>query len=223
VREPKPPSERDWKRAPVLEPRAAPRLPALVSDGAGLPFPPAALTADPVALDAADPAVAALMSLLSGRSIPIAGWRELARTADEALFGRGRPPQLVTVATKRDTRRDTWTCLAASTAGELRATRDGIRASSWRPDPTHEPQPGDTELRILVTERTFASGQSASRRVLEPDLYIDENELVLTIYIKPRPGFQMGARNPETPVRIALAESLLTRALIDGAVAEQLA
>lgn len=219
----KPPSEREWKRAPVLEPRSVARLPALVSDGAGMPFAPAALDGDPPPLDPQDPAAASLLSLLSARAIPnLDGWRELARTADEVLFGRGRPPHLVTVASKRERRRDSWTCASAHATEELRATRDGIRASSWRPDPTYEPQGDDTELRILVTERTFASGQSASRRVLTPDLYIDENELVLTIYVKPRPGFQMGSRNPETPVRIALPDPPGTRTLTDGAITEDL-
>ena len=48
---------------------------------------------------------------------------------------------------------------------------------------------------------------------------VDEHEIVLTLFIKPRPGFQSGARNPETPVRIELPAPLGSRRLRDGAVA----
>jgi len=55
--------------------------------------------------------------------------------------------------------------------------------------------------------------------VLEPDIYIDSDKLVLTMFVAPRPGFQTGSSNPETPVRIALPEPIGTRTLIDGALA----
>ena len=44
------PTERDWERSALLEPELASRDPGLVSDGAGLPFPPNALyvPADPL-------------------------------------------------------------------------------------------------------------------------------------------------------------------------------
>jgi hypothetical protein len=239
--EPKLPSERDWERSVLLEPRPGPRDPALVSDGGGLPFPLAALAGAPEALDADDPAVAALSRYLAdpaapqytasapwkrGSTTPAApppsldGWRLLARTEDEALFGHGRPPQLLTVAVRQDGRRRPWAQVGSSAGEQLRAARERIRASSWRLDPTRTPQPDDTALRLLVKEQTFASGQRADRRVLVPDIYADENEVVLTMFVKPRPGYQTGDRNPETPVRVALTEPLGTRELIDGAVAQ---
>jgi hypothetical protein len=235
------PSERDWKRSILLEPRPGPRDPALVSDGGGLPFPLAALAGAAEALDADDPAVAALSRYLADPKGPqytasapwkrgspapalpqpsLDGWRLLARTDDEALFGHGRPPQLRTVAVRQDGRRRPWAPAGSSAGKQLRAAREQIRASSWRLDPTQAPQPEDTVLRVLVTEQTFASGQRADRRVLVPDIYADENEIVLTMFVKPRPGFQTGDRNPETPVRVALAEPFGTRQLIDGAVAQ---
>lgn len=246
AREPKLPSERDWDRSALLEPRSAPRQPELVSDGGGLPFPPAALETPDGGLDPEDPAVAALLRHLASRSAPkqgaraswkrrataattsaasdppvsLAGWRLLARTGDEALFGRGHPPQLVTVAVLHDGRRRSWSVSASSAARPLRATRDGIRASSWRPDPTHDPQPDDTILRVLVTEQTFSGGQRAYGRVLAPDMHVDDDRLVLTLFVTPRPGYQAGASNPETPVRIALPHPLGHRRLIDGALAD---
>jgi hypothetical protein len=243
-RERKPPSEREWETSVLLQPRRAPRLHATISDGGGLPFPPSALEAPPAPLDPQDPAAAALIAHLATRSgakppsrpwwrrqaappqpqaapaaMPgIDGWRLLARTDDEALFGRGLPPQLLTVAVRNEGGRRGWVYAGSSAARPLRATREGIRASSWRLDPRSESSPDDEVLRVLLTEQTFSGGQRADSRVLAPDLYIDDNDLVLTMFVTPRPGFQWGSNNPETPVRVALGEPVGLRRLIDGAL-----
>jgi hypothetical protein len=156
------------------------------------------------------------------RPLPSAldGWRLIARTDNEALFGRGRPPDLVMVAVQKDARRGTWS-RADKTAGRpLRVTRDGIRASSWRLDPTHKLRADDTVVRILMTEQTYAGGKRADGRVLDPDLYEGERELILTIFVTPLKGFQMRTPNPETPARVALPHPVAGRELIDGAVYE---
>ncbi len=241
AREPKLPSERDWERAAVLEPYPGPREPELISDGAGLAFQPSALVGPPAPLDPLDPAAVALLAYLNERATPkrakgapwkravppapaapvsLEGWRELARTEDEALFAHGLPPRLTMVTLERRSRRHGWTVTGSSVPRSLRATRDGIRASSWRPDPTRELTEADTQLRLLITEQAFASGQRADGRVLAPDLYEDDGELVLRIFVSPRPGgFQTATRNPETPVRIALTRPLGPRLLLDGALA----
>jgi hypothetical protein len=239
AREPKPPSERDWERSAVLEPLSAPRLPELIGDGAGLPFATAALAGSPEPLDPEDPAAAALLAYLTSRTAPkrarrpwkrgaveaepapppsLVGWRLLAQADGEVLFARGRAPQLLTVTFRQSSLRRSWSCVRSGLAGQLRATRDGIRASSWRIDPTHEIKPQDTVLRVLVTEQAFASGKRADERVLAPDMYGDADELVLRTFVSPRQGFQNGLPNPETPVRIALSEPVGRRRLIDGAL-----
>jgi hypothetical protein len=221
----------------------------LISDGGGLPFPPAALSDAPAQLDAEDPAVAALVAQLTRtgskgksrrpwkRATPtptptptpapadtgpglhgLDGWRLLARSDGEVLFGRGRPPQLLTVAVARDGRRSTWTCVGMSAARQLRATRDGVRASGWRLDLSHEVNPEETVLRVLVTEQTWSGGQRADGRLLAPDLHDGRDELVLTMFVTPRPGFQIRSPNPETPARIALPRPVGARRLIDGAL-----
>ena len=60
--------------------------------------------------------------------------------------------------------------------------------------------------------------RGCDRRVLPPDIFADETELVLTMFVSPRPGFQTGARNPETPVRVELPHAVGSRRLIDGAL-----
>jgi hypothetical protein len=211
------PTGRDWERCVVLEPVRAPRVPKFVSDGAGLPFSPLILERPPQPLDLADPAVSALAAALDGQLV---GWRLLARTENEALFGFGLPPELVTVVVAQQGKRGTWSCMARSKDRPLRATRDGIRASSWQLDEAVDLKPEDTVLRICVTEQTFAGGRRADGRVLAPDLYESEHELVLTMYVRPAPGFQTRSPNPETPVRVALADPVGQRELIDGAVHE---
>ncbi|MGO9961188.1 MAG: hypothetical protein ACLP50_35305 [Solirubrobacteraceae bacterium] len=228
-------SERDWERSAVLEARPVLRHPELISDGGGLPFAPGALSSSPGQLDPADPAVAVLVAQIhrsaskaasrgkgeqgAAPTLPsLDGWRLLARGDDEVLFGRGRPPQLVTVAVRRDRRRDTWTCMAVSNARPLRTVRDGLRASGWRLDPTSEVDPGEATIRVLVTEQTWSGGARADGRVLPPDLYVGADELVLTMYVTPRQGFQMRTPNPETPARIVLPDAVGSRQLVDGAI-----
>jgi hypothetical protein len=231
------PSERDWQRAALLEPIPGPRHPELISDGGGLPFPPSALAGEPSGLDEDEPAAAALLSHLISRApkrgarvrlkraagpppppASLAGWRELARSDDEVLFALGLPPRMLTAALRRSGRRRTWTFLGSSAARPLRVSQDGIRASSWRPDPTHSPAPEDTMVRLLITEQAFASGRTAAGRVLPPEIYVDDDEVVLTIFVTPAPGYQNGTPNPETPVRVALPHSLGARRLVDGAL-----
>jgi len=214
-RERKLPSERDWERSVLFEPVPGPREPSLISDGSGLSFAPSALNGAAAPLDPEDPAVDVLAARL-GELAGLEHWRLLARTDDEALFGRGLPPQLVTVAVRR--RRDLWTYGGSSAGKPLRAAREAIRASRWRLDPTQAGQPDATVLRLLVTEQTFAGGQNANRRVQMPDLYIDEQEILLRVFVTPRPGYQPGAPNPETPVRVVLPHPVGARRLTDGAL-----
>lgn len=227
----------------MLEPRSASRHPELISDGSGLPFAPAALTGAAGGLDTDDGAVGVLVATIArqaktnavGRSwLPwkrasappkpaasapsLDGWRVAARTAEEVLFAHGRPPKLVTVAVRRESRRRAWTCIAVSSGRPLRATRGGIRACGWRLDPAHEADPAQRELRVLVTEQTWAGGHRADDRLLAPDLHVGEDELVLTMFVTPRPGFQIRAPNPETPARVALPCPLGRRRIIDGAL-----
>ena len=214
----------------LLEPRPAPYDPALVSDGGGLPFSPAALDAAPGHLQPDDPAVGALMAQLarqkstkgSSAGPSLDGWRMLARSDSEVLFGHGVPPQLVTVAMHRGRRRDAWTSVAVTKGRPLRTVRDGVRASGWRLDPTREPAPGDTVLRVLVTEQTRSGGKRADDRLLAPDLHDGARELVLTMFVTPREGFQQpGMSSLETAARVLLPTPIGHRPVSDGALYER--
>lgn len=236
----KTPPPEAWDRAPALIPVVGPAQPALVGDGGGLPFAPGRLSGEAPALDPGDPAVAALIvqidrgrqlaqpaRLLRPRARPapmgvsdkLAGWRELARSEHEALFGRGLPPQLLSVSVRRR-RRDKWEPMGASQSRPLRAVRDGVRASSWRLDPSAEVDPEQRELRILVTEVTMASGTPANERLLEPELHLDDRRIVLRMFVKPIEGYVGRTAKRETPVVVRLPERLGARELVDGALYE---
>lgn len=213
----KQPSAKAGSRLPWKQSGAAPASPAssAVAPAAPLPAVPAPAVPAP-----AVPAPAVPVPVADGftpGAPNLAGWRILARSDDDVLFARGRPPQLLTVAVRRDPKRGKWACVGVSAARPLRAARDRIRASGWRPDPTREVKPEDSLLRVLVAEQTFAGGKRADARLLAPDLYIGEQELVLTMFVTPLPGFQTRSLNPETPARIALPQPVGPRRLIDGA------
>jgi hypothetical protein len=237
------PSERDWERADVVHTQAGPLIPEMIGDGGGIPFPPSALAAPAGRFeDPEDPAVRALLVYIgAAKHVPplpwrkgpppplppaavqaLADWRELARVDGKALFGRGVPPELMTVAVERSKRGSRWSGVAQSAARPLRATRDGIRASSWRLDPSSEVHATDTALRILLTEQTFAGGKRASGRILAPDLHEGESELTLTFYVTPQVGFQQRSPNPETPVHVELPCPVGDRELSDGSLYEAL-
>jgi len=155
------PTERHWERSAVLEPRYAARVPELISDAGGPAFRPGALDPPFKPLDPRDPAVEMLVARLEGRagSSPLRnsalqveprpsastldGWRLIARTGKEALFGLGMPPDLVMVAVQKDARRGTWT-RADKTAGRpLRATRTGVSGFGER---IRKPSSGVTNM-----------------------------------------------------------------------------
>jgi hypothetical protein len=220
------PTERHWERSALLEPQVAAYEPGLVSDGGGLAFAPSTLDAPGGELRAGDPAVEALVAQLARQKsvgdgsaqAGLDGWRLLARTDDEALFGHGLPPRMVTVSMRRGSRRRPWSSVAVTKAEPLRATRDGVRASGWRLDPTCNPGPQDTIIRVLVTEQTRAGGKRADGRLLAPDLHVTGEELILTMFVSPLDGSYLAASIPETVARVALPVAIGQRRLIDGAL-----
>jgi hypothetical protein len=236
----KPPPPEAWAHAPTLIAQASTPEPGLISDGGGLPFAPDIPFQPFAPLDPGDPPVAALIvqidrgrrqaqptRILRPKPKPppiettqkLTGWRELARTEDEVLYGRGRPPQLLTVAVRRG-RLGKWAPLGASNSRPLRAIRDGVRASSWRLDPTFGLSPELIALHILVTEQTMASGTPVEDRLLTPDLHLDSERVVLRVYVQPLEGYIGRTSRHETAVIVALPEPLGPRQVIDGALYE---
>jgi hypothetical protein len=235
--EPKATTEKGWSKANTVTPVLTERLPGQISDGSGQGFDPATLTAPLVPLDPADPPVKVLIQQLdhsaSGPQFKLPwrgehrshdelaklleGWRLLATTANRRVYGKGAPPRLITVGVKLQ-RKKRWVMQAVSPARQLRASRDNLRASSFRVDPDQPPSPHDTVLRLLVVEQTRSGGRLAYSRFQEPDLYLDDEEVLLRCFITPLPGWQSGTRRWETPVLVQLPEPLGNRRVVDGAI-----
>lgn len=233
--EPKATSTKEWDKAETLTPAVVDLMPELVIDGGGLPFTLESLRApfDPLEPDA--PGVEILLEQIeaaAGKTVvrlpwkqrdpevsrqQLEGWRILARDESEIVFGRGAPPALVTVSVQR-TRGERWSARSVNTARQLRVTRDGIRASSFRVDPDAPPAPEATLLRLLVSEQTLAGGKLAHGRFLTPELHVDAERVLLRFYITPLPGWQARTRRWETPVLVQLPEPLGERQVVDGAV-----
>jgi hypothetical protein len=179
----------------------------------------------PGQLDPLDPPAAALAAQLSRQKPAADGslsrleeWRLLARAENEVLFGRGLPPRMITVAMRRDGRRDSWSSVAVTRFETLRRTRDGVRASSWQLDPTQQLTPDDTILRMLVTEQTRSGGELAHKRLLAPDLHDGDDALLVAMFVTPKKGVQMPSGTLETPVRVRLPSPVGERLLVDGAL-----
>jgi hypothetical protein len=239
-KERQPPPPEVWEDAQHLTPQPTMRQPNMVGDGGGLPFETEATMMPFEPLDPSEPPVAALLDqidrsrrlampqrLMRRRAMPpamtteekLAGWRELASTDNEILYGRGRPPRLLTVSVARN-KLGRWNSMGVSNSRPLRVTRDGIRASSWRLDPDFEVTPETRELRILLTEQTMASGKLADDRLLTPEIHLDDGELMLRMYVRPIEGYVGRAQKWETPVIIDLAEPVGSRQVVDGALYE---
>lgn len=223
--------------ATVLTPLFAAREPELISDGGGLPFPPSALFEQFTALDPNAAPVQALLAQINqglkqsqGRRIlrrrsatprpsteeKLAGWRALASTDDEILYAKGRPPQLLTVAVTR--RGNRWAVLGVSNSRPLRAVRQGSRASSWRLDPDFPTSPQSTDIHILVTEQSRATGMLADDRMLAPDIHLDAQQVMLRLYVQPIQGYTGPTKRHETAVIVRLPEPLGEREIVDGAL-----
>jgi hypothetical protein len=127
---------------------------------------------------------------------------------------------MVTVAMRREGRRERWHSIAVTPAGALRTTRDGIRASSWELDASHPPAPEDTIVRMLVTEQTRSGGALADKRLLTPDLHENADEVLVTMFVTPKVGVQvpLASATPATPVRLRLPSPVGDRLLVDGAL-----
>jgi hypothetical protein len=235
--EPKPTGEKEWARADTISPLLTRRMPTEISDGGGLGFAPEVLAADFAPLDPEDPAVRVLIQQLDHSNfgpqvrvpwrterrspaelgILLEGWRILAASDHLRLYGKGVPPRLLTIGIRHE-RGKRWVIGGISPARQLRASRGGLRASSFRTDPDRPPAPEDTVLRLLVVERTRAGGRLAFGRFQAPDLYLDGEEALLRIYINPLQGWQAGTRPWETPVLVQLPEPLGPRRVVDGAI-----
>ena len=80
------------------------------------------------------------------------------------------------------------------------------------------PTPRTPSCGCSSPEQTRAGGKRAGDRLLAPDLHDGDGELVLTMFVTPRQGFQALVPPVETPARVVLAHPIGRRPVIDGAL-----
>ena len=165
---------------------------------------------------AAAKALAAFVTGPDGANLPDGGWRELYRSRELALYGQDDPsgePGVLLVVRVRATG-GTWSgedsgqCRPRSWLGSL-----GI-AADWKL--AARTSPTSTTMKILVTERACASGQSAKGRIAKPRISYESTRIVITMGVTPLTGTRDCQGNPPTALTITLSEPIGTRKLFDG-------
>jgi hypothetical protein len=86
----------------------------------------------------------------------------------------------------------------------------------WEPAPGTELSPDVTTIDVLVNEVGCAGGEPADDRIPAPDITYDDDAVVVTIGVVPRPGDQTCPGNPDTAYQLELDEPLGERELLDG-------
>ena len=94
----------------------------------------------------------------------------------------------------------------------------GLNRANWRPDlEAGLPDARTVRLKILVTERECASGQSSEGRIVGPVLLFDADRVLVAFGARRLPGdFQNCQGNPPTPMLLDLGQALGDRLLIDA-------
>lgn len=93
------------------------------------------------------------------------------------------------------------------------------RQAQWAVDPAFDVTPETTEVPLFVGEVACASGHDAAGRI-DVDVEHHDDEIVVTAYVRPRPGVQECQGNPPTPYLLELDEPVGDRTLRNGATQE---
>jgi hypothetical protein len=72
------------------------------------------------------------------------------------------------------------------------------------------------EFVALVLEVSCASGRSSEGRIVGPEIEYTDETVTVTFGVRPLKGFRTCQGNPETPIRVTLAEPVGDRRLRDG-------
>lgn len=207
--------------SPSVEPTVAPPLdPGVLglTCGDGLVFHPSLLEVLGRAEAEPDAAAEALrLHLAASPNMPRSKWIRVAQRADKAQF------------VARDIDGDGWVVIGvalfqgrwgADFIAECHpevALPAGVGRADWRLDPAFpRPGVGDRTVRILIHERTCASGQSPEGRVLAPIVASSHTAITIAILVTQLGGDCQGT--PEFPLTVDLPEPLGGRTLLDGAV-----
>jgi hypothetical protein len=97
------------------------------------------------------------------------------------------------------------------------ADEDDAQPARWAPAADADLSPQSTAIEVLVNEVGCASGEPADGRIATPEISYEDDAVVITIRVVPRPGPQTCPSNPDTEYTVELDEPLGERELLDGA------
>lgn len=110
----------------------------------------------------------------------------------------------------------TWSGATSGSCSLQYAVPDGLGRVNWRLDPTEQPNPESTQLRMLLSEEACASGQEIGDRLRGPQVEVTENSVWIAFAAVSLSGAQTCPSNPEISVIVELPEALGTREIIGG-------
>ena len=185
-------------------------------------FDPAFLNRGGNAEQGADPIAVALRAHLArpGQdfdSLPDTGWVLVGSDDRRAeLITRDQAGSLLNVFLENSP--TGWTVTGWGGCEPSLALPPGLNRADWRPDPEAGlPDAGTVRLKIVVTERECASGQSSEGRIVGPLLLFDGDRVLVAFGVRRLPGdVQTCQGNPPTPMLLDLGQALGDRLLIDA-------
>lgn len=167
---------------------------------------------DPLMIAFRGASIAGMPSTTSGN------WLLLARSEDRATFILDRPARSA-VSMQLTNGRWIWNGAGGGGCPPYDVVLpDGVDKAGWRLDPGFPaPGPASTELHVLVTERSCASGRSSADRIVGPEVAERDGTVLVAFGVRPPPGNgQTCQGNPSTPVVVPLPAPLGDRTLADG-------
>jgi hypothetical protein len=154
----------------------------------------------------------------AGQSWPQAGWTLLSSDSDLAFFIQIDGEAVSSVVAEMGPNGWIWAGATLSFRCDVRLLLpDGVGEVEWVLDPdAPPPDASSTQLRLLATERSCASGQEMGERLLGPQVVETDDAVLIALGVIPQPGAQACPGNPSTPVVVDLAAPLGDRAIRDA-------
>lgn len=168
-------------------------------------------------------AAKALRLLLADRAatdLPRTGWHVVYATADDVEFvatGSANAEVDVRRVTQGQWTVDGWSVVGYGGCQLQAIPSAGYGPASWVLDPAASLGPDSTEVHILVTEQSCASGRTPPIGEIRAEVVRAVSAVTVTVTVRDPPGdFQNCQGNPSVPFVVELGEPLGSRALFDG-------
>lgn len=149
---------------------------------------------------------------------PAEGWRLLARSAAEVMYGRGEPPMLRGYVKLRLVG-GTWRPAGYGGHCVTRPFRKGLNVCRWGLDPAVS-LPGETAtaIHVIVNDSQCASGVGPDNRLREPEIEMTDESVTVLFATTTLTGMQTCPGHPAAKRVVELDEALGLRRLLDGGI-----